>query len=49
MPPLPALVVEAHGFDGFLSKPIDMRELVDALRHAVGNDARDAGDICGRV
>ena len=37
----------AHGFDGYLSKPIDVRELDDALLQVIAHDARDADDSCG--
>jgi PAS domain S-box-containing protein len=37
------------GFDGYVSKPIDMRELDDALRQAVARDARAVGDNAGRT
>jgi PAS domain S-box-containing protein len=39
----------AQGFDGYVSKPIDMRELDDALRQAVARDARAVGDNAGRT
>ena len=38
----------AQGFDDYLPKPLDLREIDEALRRIVGNDARDVGGICGR-
>jgi signal transduction histidine kinase/ActR/RegA family two-component response regulator len=37
----------AHGFDGYVAKPIDMRELDDALRLAAALPPRDAGKPSG--